>query len=140
MPALGSAPLRLARPSHDLAAAGHFWRDGLGLHELYRHTSQEGEHSLLMLGWPDATWHLELTLDPTGALRPAPTPDDLLVLYLGGPVPDDLVTGLERCGGTRVPAHNPYWDEWGVTIEDPDGYRLVLSTRDWSNAPARSAS
>ncbi|GGX34214.1 VOC family protein [Streptomyces noursei] len=140
MPALGSAPLRLARPSHDLAAAGHFWRDGLGLHELYRHTSQEGEHSLLMLGWPDATWHLELTLDPTGALRPTPTPDDLLVLYLGGPVPDDLVARLERCGGTRVPAHNPYWDEWGVTIEDPDGYRLVLSTRDWSNAPARPAS
>ncbi|MHB8296804.1 MAG: VOC family protein, partial [Acidimicrobiales bacterium] len=26
---------------------------------------------------------------------------------------------------------NPYWDRWGVTIEDPDGYRLVLSHRTW---------
>ena len=34
-------------------------------------------------------------------------------------------------GGTRVPARNPYWDEWGVTIADPDGYRLVLSRRSW---------
>ncbi|MFE5209898.1 hypothetical protein [Streptomyces sp. NPDC056600] len=26
--------------------------------------------------------------------------------------------------------------ECGVTVEDPDGYRLVLSTRGWSNAPS----
>ncbi|MFE6689759.1 VOC family protein [Streptomyces sp. NPDC057743] len=134
MPTLGSAHLRVARPSGDLSAAGRFWRDGLGLRELHRHTAHEGEHSLLMLGWPDATWHLELTLDPTGTLRPTPTPDDLLVLYLDGPVPDDLVARLERRGGTRVPAHNAYWDAWGVTIEDPDGYCLVLCTRDWNNA------
>ncbi|MFD7700951.1 VOC family protein, partial [Streptomyces caelestis] len=27
--------------------------------------------------------------------------------------------------------HNPYWDTWGVTLQDPDGYLLVLSTRTW---------
>lgn len=139
MPALGSAHLRLARPTRDLVAAGRFWRDGLGLRELHRHTSQAGEHSLLMLGWPDAAWHLELTHDPSGALHPTPTPDDLLVVYVGGPVPEDLVARLERRGGTRVAAHNPYWDAWGVTVEDPDGYRLVLSTRDWNNAEALAA-
>ncbi|MFB6538345.1 VOC family protein [Streptomyces noursei] len=139
MPALGSAHLRLARPTRDLVAAGRFWRDGLGLRELHRHTSQAGEHSLLMLGWPDAAWHLELTHDPSGALHPTPTADDLLVVYVGGPVPEGLVARLERCGGTRVAAHNPYWDAWGVTVEDPDGYRLVLSTRDWNNAEALAA-
>ncbi|WP_275461524.1 VOC family protein [Streptomyces noursei] len=139
MPALGSAHLRLARPTRDLVAAGRFWRDGLGLRELHRHTSRAGEHSLLMLGWPDAAWHLELTHDPSGALHPTPTPDDLLVVYVGGPVPEDLVARLEHCGGTRVAAHNPYWDAWGVTVEDPDGYRLVLSTRDWNNAEALAA-
>ncbi|MGV9639711.1 hypothetical protein [Streptomyces sp. NPDC003514] len=29
---------------------------------------------------------------------------------------------------------NPYWNKWGVTVEDPDGYRLVLCTRAWPNA------
>ncbi len=29
------------------------------------------------------------------------------------------------------PAHNAYGDS-GKSTEDPDGYRLVLSTRDWS--------
>nr|WP_319460419.1 VOC family protein [Micromonospora sp. RTP1Z1] len=45
-----------------------------------------------------------------------------------GPVDDDLADRLERAGGTRVSA-GPYWDRWGVTFADPDGYRLVLGTR-----------
>lgn len=134
MPADGSAALRIARPSRDLAAAERFWKEGLGLSELYRHASEGSEHALLILGWPDASWHLELTVDPTGAQQPSPTADDLLVVYLGEEVPAELVERLERCGGQRVAAYNPYWDEWGVTLEDPDGYRLVLSRRDWSNS------
>ncbi len=84
-------------------------------------------HALLMLGWPDAGWHLELVHDP--AVAPAPTAEDLLVLYLDGPVAPAAVQRLIAAGGRRVAARNPYWDEWGVTIADPDGYLLVLSTR-----------
>nr|WP_245718613.1 hypothetical protein [Micromonospora rhizosphaerae] len=54
------------------------------------------------------------------------------MLYLDGPVGGELVDRLERAGGTRVSA-GPYRDRWGVTFADPDGYRLVLSTRAWSN-------
>jgi hypothetical protein len=42
-----------------------------------------------------------------------------------------LLTRIDAAGGTVVPARNPYWDRWGVTIADPDGYRLVLSHRSW---------
>jgi hypothetical protein len=52
-------------------------------------------------------------------------------LYLGAPVDDALVERLVTAGGRVVPARNPYWDRWGVTIADPDGYRLVLSHRTW---------
>jgi len=38
---------------------------------------------------------------------------------------------MAHAGGKVVPARNPYWDRWGVTIVDPDGYRLVLSHRTW---------
>ncbi|GHJ15030.1 VOC family protein [Micromonospora sp. AKA38] len=57
------------------------------------------------------------------------------VLYRGaadGPGEHGLVARLERAGGTRVSA-GPYWDRWGITFADPDGYRLVLCTRTWSN-------
>ncbi|MFJ4868951.1 VOC family protein [Streptomyces sp. NPDC088757] len=134
MPADATAHVRIARPSRDLEAAERFWVSGLGLDVLYRHAADgtPGRHSLLMVGWAGAAWHLELVLDPVAPVDPRPTSEDLLVVYLGEPVPDSLVERLERHGGTRVPARNPYWETWGVTLRDPDGYLLVLSTRTWS--------
>ncbi|ADD42591.1 VOC family protein [Stackebrandtia nassauensis] len=129
-----NAHVRIARPSTNLQAAERFWVEGLGLDVLWRvdpATDDHTEYALLMVGWTDAAWHLELADHPGEPVKPTPTDEDLLVIYLNGPVPDELVERLERCGGRRVTARNPYWDEWGVTIEDPDGYRLVLSTRDW---------
>lgn len=124
--------LRIARPSRDLQASERFWADGLGLDVLYRaDRTAEGGHGLLMVGWPGAAWHLELVADPDGETPPAPTEEDLLVLYLDGPVGPDVVTRLVSAGGTVARARNPYWDRWGVTICDPDGYRLVLSSRSW---------
>jgi len=129
---LASRHLRIARPSRDLARAEAFWAGGLGMEVLYRvQAHAEGEHDLVMLGWPGAAWHLELVGDPDGQTPPAPTEEDLLVLYLGAPVGDDLVQRLVDAGGQVVPARNPYWDQWGVTVADPDGYRLVLSHRAW---------
>ncbi len=124
--------VRLARPSRDLAAAERFWVDGLGLAVLWRtDDSAEGGHALLMVGWPGASWHLELVGDPDGHTPPAPTDEDLLVLYVGGPIDEAVITRLVEHGGTRVASRNPYWDQWGVTVVDPDGYRLVLSHRTW---------
>jgi catechol 2,3-dioxygenase-like lactoylglutathione lyase family enzyme len=124
--------LRIARPARDLSAAERFWVRGLGLDVLFRlDESAEGGHALLMVGWPGAPWHLELVADPDGETPPTPTEEDLLVLYLAGPIDDSLVSRLIGAGGIRVAARNPYWDEWGVTIADPDGYRLVLCTRSW---------
>lgn len=128
------ASLRIARPSTDLARAQAFYVTGLGLHVLHRSSGQAGEHDLLIVGWPQGQWHLELVHDPAAPTVPTPTVEDLLVLYLDGPVPDPLVERLEAHGGRRVPSHNPYWDRFGVTIVDPDGYRLVLCRRAWSNA------
>ncbi|MFF9896089.1 VOC family protein [Streptomyces longispororuber] len=136
MPVNGRSHIRIARPSRDLAAAERFWVGGLGLDVVFRKEEGggPGEHALLMVGWPDASWHLELVHEAAAPVRPRPTEEDLLVVYVDGEVPDDLVARLEAHGGRRVLSPNPYWNEWGVTVEDPDGYRLVLSTRGWSNS------
>ncbi|WP_415949582.1 VOC family protein [Streptomyces sp. KLOTTS4A1] len=128
--------IRIARPSKDLAAAERFWVEGLGLAVVWRTPDDHGPggHDLLMLGWPEADWHLELVQEEGTPVAPRPTEEDLLVVYLDGPVPEELVARLEQHGGKRVVSPNPYWNTWGVTIEDPDGYRLVLSTRSWSNS------
>ncbi len=119
--------VRLARPCRDLAAVRRFYVGGLGLDVLYEGS---GRHDIVMLGWPQASWHLELVGGPQLAVAPAPTDQDLLVLYLAGPVDEALVRRLEAHGGTRV-SQGEYWDKWGVAVADPDGYRLVLSTRSW---------
>ncbi|MFE9423972.1 VOC family protein [Kitasatospora sp. NPDC006697] len=124
--------VRIARPSRDLAAAEHFYVDGLGLAVLWRTGERvPGEHDLVMVGPAGGRWHFELTRDPENPLEPTPTVDDLFVVYLGAPVDEHVVQRLEAAGGRRVPAHNPYWDAHGVTVADPDGYRLVLCSRSW---------
>jgi catechol 2,3-dioxygenase-like lactoylglutathione lyase family enzyme len=126
-----TASIRLARPCRDLAVAERFYVRGLGLDVLFRSEGHgPGEHDILMLGWRRAQWHLELV---AAGIPPTPTEHDLLVLYLGEPVDDALVARLEEAGGTRVD-QGPYWNRWGVSVRDPDGYRLVLSQREWSNA------
>ena len=124
--------LRIARPSRDLRASERFWVDGLGLDVLFRaDSSAEGGHALLMVGWPGAAWHLELVNDPDGETPAAPTEEDLLVLYLDGEADAGVISRLVDAGGIQVTSRNPYWDHGGVTIMDPDGYRLVLTSRRW---------
>ncbi|MGW6708949.1 VOC family protein [Streptomyces sp. NPDC054956] len=124
--------IRVARPSLDIAAAERFYVDGLGLDVVWRSTEHvPGEHDLLMVGPAGGGWHFELTHDPEKPLVPTPTVDDLFVVYLGEALDEALVARLVEHGGTRVASHNPYWDTYGVTIADPDGYRLVLCSRTW---------
>ncbi|MFD7263798.1 VOC family protein [Streptomyces sp. NPDC059874] len=124
--------IRVARPSLDLKAAERFYVDGLGLDVVWRSAKSEpGAHDLLMVGPAAGGWHFELTHDADNPIAPSPTVDDLFVVYLGEAPDETLVERLVEHGGKRVASHNPYWDEWGVTVEDPDGYRLVLCSRNW---------
>jgi hypothetical protein len=125
--------VRIARPVRSIDASAAFYLDGLGLTQLFRATGDPAtdELDLLMVGPAGAAWHLELTAVGRAPIVPTPTVEDLLVIYLARPVPAELVDRAVRHGGTVVPAHNPYWDTWGVTIADPDGYRVVLSSRSW---------
>ncbi len=124
--------VRVARPSRDLAAAERFYVDGLGLDVQWRTSGHvPGEHDLVMVGPAGGGWHFELTRDPENPVEPSPTVDDLFVVYLGQAPDAALVRRLIACGGEQVPSNNPYWDEYGVTVTDPDGYRLVLCSRTW---------
>ncbi|MEW1639346.1 VOC family protein [Streptomyces sp. NPDC093801] len=124
--------VRVARPSRDLVAAERFYVDGLGLDVLWRTSGHvPGEHDLVMVGPAGGGWHFELTRDPEHPVDPSPTVDDLFVVYLGQAPDAALVRRLVACGGEQVPSNNPYWDEYGVTVADPDGYRLVLCSRTW---------
>ena len=119
--------LRVARHTHRLDELVRFYRDGLGLPEIGRFEDHEG-YDGVFLAVPGTDAHLEFTGGGTHE-PPAPHPEILLVLYLGNH--DAVASVCDRLGAKPVEAANPYWDRNGVTILDPDGFRVVLVPRDW---------
>jgi hypothetical protein len=82
----------------------------------------------VFLALPGTGAHLELTAGG-GHGAPAPHPESLLVLYLAD---DEAVqTVAARLGVDPIPPANPYWAEHGVTVQDPDGFRVVLVPERW---------
>ena len=128
---LGTTKLRVARPTDNLEAVARFYREGLGFAELFRFENHGGFDGA-MLGPPDAPYHLEFTKAHGHLAGRAPTADNLLVFYL----PDehewnDAVARMKKSGYGPVSSSNPYWDQHGLTFEDPDGYRVVLQHAAW---------
>lgn len=119
--------VRIARSTDKLAEVVTFYRDHLGLPELYRFNGHAG-YDGVMLSLPGTEYHLEFTSHVDGSPCPAPTADNLLVLYFSedGRM-HDVVERLAGAGHEPVPAENPYWPEHGaLTFADPDGWRVVL--------------
>ncbi|RTQ53550.1 VOC family protein [Hymenobacter gummosus] len=124
--------LRVARPTNDLAALLPFYRDGLGFAVVGQFEDHAGFDGL-MLGHAQAPYHLEFTRERGQIAGGAPSADHLLVLYL--PDAAEWTAAVQRmraAGFAPVPAHNPYWDQQGLTFEDPDGYRVVLQRAAWT--------
>jgi catechol 2,3-dioxygenase-like lactoylglutathione lyase family enzyme len=119
--------VRIARQTGQLDAVVAFYRDGLGLAEVGRFTDHEG-YSGVMLDLPGTGAHVEFTSSGHAA-PPVPHPESLIVLYVGDRAEVDRL--VARSLATVVPSLNPYWDRVGVTIVDPDGFRVVLVEQSW---------
>jgi catechol 2,3-dioxygenase-like lactoylglutathione lyase family enzyme len=118
--------VRVARPTDRLDDVVHFYRDGLGLQEIGSFAGHAG-YAGVMLGLPGAAYHLEFTAHTEGSPCPAPTRDNLLVFYITDRAAIERIAAkLAAMGYPEVAPENPYWQAHGVTVEDPDGWRVVL--------------
>ncbi|TYS46712.1 VOC family protein [Bacillus infantis] len=122
---VSAVQVRIARPTNQLEKIKQFYGDGLGLKELggFHHEGYKG----IMYGLPDRQYHLEFTQTDERHELPAPAKDHLLVLY----IPDlhklnAAAARLSALGYQEAEPENPYWGRGGITIEDPDGWRIVL--------------
>jgi GNAT superfamily N-acetyltransferase len=118
--------VRVARPTDRLAEVVRFYADDLGLPVLDRFTGHAG-YDGVMVGLPGTAHHLEFTSHVDGSPGPAPTPENLLVLYLGDRAALDAVVARLTTHHPAVTLDNPYWAQQGaVAVADPDGWRVVL--------------
>jgi catechol 2,3-dioxygenase-like lactoylglutathione lyase family enzyme len=114
--------LRIARHTDRLDEVVAFYRDGIGLPEIGGFRDHDG-YDGVFLAIPGTRAHLEFT---TGGTHAAPRPhlETLLVFYLGDTQTVEATLG--RLDVLPVVPANPYWAEHAVTVEDPDGFRIVL--------------
>lgn len=125
-PHLPVVQVRIARPTDQLEAVVAFYRDVIGLPELFRFEDHAG-YDGVTIGLPGLDYHLEFTTHVDGSPCPAPTRDNLLVLYIDDqPALDALVEQLQSHGHQPVDPENPYWANGGVSFEDPDGWGVVF--------------
>jgi catechol 2,3-dioxygenase-like lactoylglutathione lyase family enzyme len=122
--------MRVARPTADLDRIRSFYEHVVGLPLLWSFVDHDGFDGAIF-GLPDERAQLEIVRSPHGDV-PAPTYEDVLVLYQSDTsAADDLVARLRRAGTVEVsddPTLNPYWPRHGArTFSDPDGYRLIVS-------------
>lgn len=123
--------LRVARPVSDPGRTEAMYRRGLGLRVIGRFEDHRGFDGV-MLGVPGSSYHFEFTRARAQAVDPAPTVEDLIVLY----IPDErewraLCADMLAAGFRVVESFNPYWGLRGRTYEDGDGYRVVLQNAAW---------
>jgi catechol 2,3-dioxygenase-like lactoylglutathione lyase family enzyme len=119
------ARIRFARPTDQLEEVLRFYEEGLGLRRIDSFDDHAG-YGGVMLGLPGEDVHLELTTHAEGSPGPAPTRDNLLVLYM---TDREAIAGIETrmraLGHEPVEPENPYWND-DITFADPDGWRVVL--------------
>ncbi|TXT08701.1 hypothetical protein VHUM_02829 [Vanrija humicola] len=124
--------LRIARPVTDISATQDQWTRGFGFTTLYSFNDHDGFDGV-MIGHKDYDWHFEFTVCRTHAVKPSATEEDLVVLYFPSKTEwEAAVAQAESAGFKRVKSFNPYWDVDGVTLEDRDGYRVVIQNAEWS--------
>ncbi|GGE33154.1 hypothetical protein GCM10011391_09750 [Pullulanibacillus camelliae] len=124
--ALPVTQLRIARPTNQFDDVVRFYQEGLGLKVVAAFEGHQG-YKGKVFGLPDPHYQLEFTEHENGSPCPAPTKDNLLVLYMSDrQARNAIVERLAAMGYPSVPPENPYWEKSGVTIEDPDGWRVVL--------------
>jgi GNAT superfamily N-acetyltransferase/catechol 2,3-dioxygenase-like lactoylglutathione lyase family enzyme len=123
----GRLQVRVARQTGRLDEIVTFYREGLGLAQIDHFTGHAG-YDGVMLELPGTGAHLDFTATEHSS-PPLPHLEDLLVLYVGDQrTVDELVA---RLAVAPISSENPYSDQVGVTVCDPDGFRVVLVGQTW---------
>ena len=79
------------------------------------------------IGKENLEWHLEFTTSDELAEHQFDD-DDILVFYpTTRNLYNDIIKNINTHKIKTHKAKNPFWDENGILIQDPDGYNIIIS-------------
>lgn len=123
---------RYARHTNYLEALVNFYQNVIGLENLGGFKNHNG-YDGCFLGFPDQDWHMEFTQSTDKTDHHADR-DDLVVFYLDSE--EQLQTIIRRAKKANILpiiSENPYWNEHGIELTDPDGFGVVITLRQGNN-------
>ena len=118
--------LRVARHTNNLEQIEDFYVNILGFERLggfQEHHNYDG----VFIGKSGLDWHFEFTQSKIKASHIFDE-DDITVLYPKTILEyNELIKRIIHNNISTMTAINPFWNENGKMIQDPDGYRIVIS-------------
>ena len=117
---------RFARHTNNLEQLKSFYIDILGLELLGGFENHNG-YDGVFIGKSTENWHLEFTKsDEIVSFNFGD--EDILVFYPNNKLEFELIHDrIESHSIKFINSKNPYWNENGKMLLDPDGYRVVIS-------------
>ena len=117
---------RFARHTNDLEQIKSFYIDILGFELLSCFENHNG-YDGIFIGKSNENWHLEFTKSEEVVLFDF-NDDDILVFYPNSKMMFDIIMNKIQSQKIEfIKSKNPYWNENGKMILDPDGYRVIIS-------------
>lgn len=119
--------LRVARHTNDLEKIENFYVNILGFERLGGFENHDNYNGVF-IGKSGSDWHFEFTQSDVKAENLFDD-DDITVLYPKTILEYNLlIDKVIESNISIITAVNPYWNENGKMFQDPDGYRIVLSS------------
>ncbi|MEO8517126.1 MAG: VOC family protein [Flavobacterium sp.] len=118
--------LRVARHTNNLDLIKSFYIDILGF-ELLGSFENHDNYDGVFIGKPNVGWHFEFTQSNEKA-KHISDEDDIIVLYPKTIEEyNKLIDTISNNNITFISSKNPYWNENGKMILDPDGFRIIIT-------------
>lgn len=116
---------RKARHTHKLQEIKEFYMEIIGLEDLGGFEDHDGYEGIF-LGFRGSDWHLEFTSSGTPAAHEFDE-DDLFVFYTEYKSQfESIQDAIIKHHIPTLLAKNPYWNEKGILIRDPDNFNVVI--------------
>ena len=118
--------LRVARHTNDLENIKSFYVNILGL-EILGGFENHNNYDGIFMGKPSENWHLEFTKSKE-KINILCNEEDYLVFYPENQLEhDQILKNIEANNIKFITSKNPYWNENGKIILDPDGFGIIIS-------------
>ncbi len=120
---------RYARHTENLKPLIDFYTKIIGL-EIIGSFENHSNYNGVFLGFPNLDWHIEFT-ESNEKTDHYPDKDDLIVFYLNSHEELNTIIKDAKKSGLKISqSKNPYWQENGTELKDPDGFGVILTVRD----------